>query len=118
MSERFPKVFSRWRPFLDILPYGSEYVSLTVGILSLVISRFASVFAAVDHYGPIRGILLETVFLQARTVIDRVRTHVTNHRIEDARKEAWSIRKSYEASFNMIAIAVKLSTEIAKDKTC
>lgn len=67
---------------------------------------YYSIFSNNIHdYGYIRGLALETVFLQARDVVQRIRLHVLV-RPEDGAKEAWSVKQSYTTSFNMIAVAV------------
>lgn len=88
---------------------GVEFVGLVLGTTSLVISaleQYQSILSNnVQDYGYIRGLALETVFFQARGVVERIRKHVINHSGDDA-KEAWAVRESYTTSFNMIAVAV------------
>lgn len=94
----------------------------TLGAVSLVVqvASFSLDFLSyawqgtlrdVEDYGLFRGFLLSTVFVQARDVANRVREHVLTdgerqRPSRDSAKEAWSLKKSYSASFNMIAVAV------------
>lgn len=63
----------------------------------------------VRDYGYIRGLALETIFFQARGVVQRIRANVVVPSGESA-KEAWSVKESYATSFNMIAVAVSYAT--------
>lgn len=60
----------------------------------------------IHDYGYVRGLALETVFSQARDVVQRIRRHVLG-RQEAGAKQAWLIKQSYKTSFNMIAVAVR-----------
>lgn len=58
-------------------------------------------------YGPYRAFLLQTVIHQARYVIQRVNRHIVDAPT-DQNAQASSLKQSYVASFNMIAVAVSV----------
>lgn len=87
---------------------GLEVVGIRAS-LAAAISAFGQSFVIYGSnnrdYGYIRGFALETVFFQARSVVERIRRHVIESS-GDGAKEALSVKESYATSFNMIAVAV------------
>lgn len=88
---------------------GIEVVSLGIQVLSIV---GYNVLQNWEDHGFWRVTTLHTVFVQANGVIKRVRKHVLGDSVsgatpeEELAREAWKLKESYAASFNMIAVAV------------
>lgn len=83
--------------------------SSTIFVIGTALELYARVVNSnVKDYGYVRGLALETVFFQARRVVGRIRSHVISKHEDSAGMagEAWSIKDSYAASLNMVAVAV------------
>lgn len=93
-----------------------DIVELTVDIISLALKAAQEILGSTATefvrnfraYGLIRAALLHTVLPQARYVIRRVNLHVVDAPADQA-AQASSLRGSYVASFNMVAVAVSSS---------
>ncbi|KAK5119556.1 hypothetical protein LTR85_007384 [Meristemomyces frigidus] len=66
---------------------------------------------SVRDYGLIRGILLNTIFLEAKSVTIRVKRHVIGK--GKGPEEAQEMKKSYTESFTMLGVAGALVAQIA-----
>ena len=81
--------------------------SLAAGTSQIVWSIFAIISKEYAHYGLVRTLLLNTIVFQAKTIIERITTHVILS--PSPSTGAAAIRNSYNGSFNMIAVAVGCS---------
>lgn len=91
---------------ISLAPKAAEIVSLALEAAQEVLGSTATEFVRnFRAYGLIRAVLLHSVLQQARHVIRGVNLHVVDAPTDQA-AQASSLRVSYVARFNMVAVAV------------